>query len=530
MFMASMPQYNFQEIEGSYSKKVNEKYQKELGQFFTPPHIANFMIQWLFERKQSELNILDPAAGLGIFERIIHKKFQKKIRFDLWEIDGQISSQLNEILNTEGIDYDLRQEDFLLSGWDKKYDGIISNPPYFKHHYISNKEKIATTFKQKTGFEFSIQTNVYCWFLIKCLNQLKSEGRLAFIIPSEFLNANYGEAIKEYLMICDVNIHLISIDYTINVFNSALTTSLILLAEKDESHNNSISFYNAKNDENINLAFLNTGPKKVRDKTKLDPLIKWKNYFKSDKTYNYKNLVPISTFGNFSRGIATGANSFFTISNKEIKKYRLPNECIIPCISKANQVSDPVFTEDDYESLEANSARVHLFNASAKPNDDGVKEYLQKGLGEDLHKRYLTRNRDPWYSLEKREVSKIWVTVFNRNGIKLVWNKTSCLTLTCFHNFFPTMMGKQYEKLIFLYLYTDLAKEMLEKEKREYGNGLNKFEPNDISKTKIVDVTMINSDHKDRLLELHQELTHSRDLKNAKIKTEADQIFRSYLT
>lgn len=528
--MANVAQYQFKEIEGSYSKNVDEKHQKKLGQFFTPPHIANFMTQWLLEREETELDLLDPAAGLGIFERIIHERSQKNIKFDLWEIDEQIGIQLQRILNTNGIDYELWIEDFLFSEWNKKYDCIVSNPPYFKHHFIPDKERIVEIFKHKTDFEFSIQTNIYCWFLLKCLNQLKSGGRLAFIIPSEFFNANYGVAIKKYLIKSDINFHLVNIDYKMNVFNKALTTSLILLAEKNKKPSKLVSFYNAKSDENINLNFFKNELKKVRNKASLDPNTKWKNYFIADKTSNYNNLVPISTFGTFSRGIATGANNYFTVSNKEIEKFQLPNNCLIPCISKANQVNNIVFNKYDYKNLKSSNARVHLFKASANPTDQGVKEYLQIGLENNIHKRYLTRNRSPWYALEKREISNIWVTVFNRSGIKLVWNKTNCLTLTCFHNFFPTMMGKRYEKLIFLYLFTDLAKEMLEKEKREYGNGLNKFEPNDINKTKIIDLTIINSNHETRLLELQEELFNSKNFDEEEIKSESNKLFRSYLT
>ena len=59
------------ELELIYAEKSDLAYRKRLGQFFTPYSVACFMSQWLTEVSASEPQILDPCAGLGVFERAL---------------------------------------------------------------------------------------------------------------------------------------------------------------------------------------------------------------------------------------------------------------------------------------------------------------------------------------------------------------------------------------------------------------------------------------------------------------------------
>ena len=88
------------ELENEYSANTDIKYRRSLGQFFTPYKIASFMADWVLDNKKKNLTILDPATGLGIFERAIKsKKSDKKINFDLFEIDSNVSSKLKRIVS-----------------------------------------------------------------------------------------------------------------------------------------------------------------------------------------------------------------------------------------------------------------------------------------------------------------------------------------------------------------------------------------------------------------------------------------------
>ena len=60
-------------------------------------------------------------------------------------------------------------------------------------------------------------------------------------------------------------------------------------------------------------------------------------------------------------------------------------------------------------------------------------------------------------------------------------NESSALNLTCFHGFQPNLSGLKYLDYIFLYLSSAVGQEIISLSMRRYGDGLNKFEPNDLN-------------------------------------------------
>lgn len=519
------------ELENEYSLKTDIKYRRSLGQFFTPFKIASFMADWVLDNKKNDLSILDPATGLGIFERAIkYKNTNKNIKFDLFEIDSGVSSELEKIISELEIKGNIVNSDFLTGSWDKKYDGIIANPPYYKHHFIKNKEDIFQNICSKTYFKFSIQTNIYCWFLIKSMNLLLEGGKLAFIVPSEFLNANYGEKIKEYLVNSGVVLHLININFEENVFDNALTTSAIILAEKAQRKSSTINFFSVSDIKQLDslVRFLKDYPRKEINNRDLNSRVKWRNYFNGYKQNDDKNFIPFSRIGKFSRGIATGSNEYFTLTPEEKNNFNISEECLYPCITKANFVKDILFSDSDFEFLVKQNKKTYLFDGE-KSNHKTCTDYIKKGEEENIHTKFLTKNRTPWYALEKREVAKIWVSVFGRKGLKFIWNTSNCKNLTCFHSFYPTEFGKKYLDILFVYINTSFAKNLFDREKREYGNGLEKFEPNDINKSLILNLEIISKKDFNTLKKLQKEILRQNAKNRLGNIEKADLIFKSYL-
>ena len=519
-------------LENEYTKNTSVEYRRSKGQFFTPFEIAEFMAEWILVGKgKQKLTILDPACGFGVFERAITKICKgdtNKITFDLWEIDENILSELKDITSDLNMHANFFHGDFLSDGkWDKHYDGIIANPPYYKHHHIDNKQEVFQKICIQSSFIFSVQTNIYCWFLIKSLQLLSEGGKLAFIVPSEFMNSNYGEKVKSYLIQSGLICHLINVDFKENVFDDALTTSVIILAEKSPQGHKTMDLYtihDAAKLTDLHLFLKNEKHKSLNTKN-LDPKLKWRNYFNGYNNHFEKsdNVVPFVTFGRFSRGIATGSNDYFTLSKAEAENNNIPSQCLLPCVTKSSHAKDRGFCTEDFQKLVDKGCKVFLFDGN-RGETASVSAYLKLGVEMGVDQKYLTKARDPWYSLEKREPSKIWVSVFGRNGLKFIWNETDCLNLTCFHGFYPTRLGEEFLGMIYLYLNTPIAHYFLEKEKREYGNGLEKYEPNDINKTMIPDFRKLDKSKKSKLQELFKELISCKDEKE--IIGEADKLIR----
>lgn len=78
-----------------YIEKTPIEYRKEKGQYFTPRRLSEFMVKQFENIKKEEINILDPCAGVGIFESTFceyMKSLEKnvKLSFDLYENDANL--------------------------------------------------------------------------------------------------------------------------------------------------------------------------------------------------------------------------------------------------------------------------------------------------------------------------------------------------------------------------------------------------------------------------------------------------------
>src|SRR5699024_2909156 len=135
--------------------------------------------------------------------------------------------------------------------WNNSYDGIICNPPYLKFHDFKNKET-QKEIENNLNFSFSGFTNLYAYFLVKSIHQLNENGRLAYILTSEFFNSDYGKSIKYYLIKSNTLRHITIVDFNEGVFPDALTTSCIILCAKD-SNDKEVQFSKVESIDGLKL-------------------------------------------------------------------------------------------------------------------------------------------------------------------------------------------------------------------------------------------------------------------------------------
>jgi len=399
-------------------------------------------------------------------------------------------------------------KDYMFNDWENRYDGIICNPPYFKFHDYENKATLKEI-EEKLGLKLNGFTNLYTLFLLKSAYQLNVGGRAAYIIPSEFLNSDYGKLVKSYLIKNKMLRYIIIFDFEENVFDDALTTASILLFAND-NEKSEVEFINIKTlDELFDLQEKFSAYPKMKSEnaiafSKLNPEIKWRAYYQEQNATRFKNLVPFSNFGKVVRGIATGANEYFTFNQSKAKQFNIDKKYLLSCVTKSVDVDGAFFTIEDFANLKEQDRFVYLLNAT-EPTEPSLKKYLAKGETEEVHKKFLTASRNPWHTLENRPPSPIWVSVFNRNGLRFIRNEAKISNLTTFHCIYLNMFSEPKVDLLFAYLLTDISKDIFNDNRREYGNGLQKFEPNDINKSLMVDIDRIEKKDEEKIVELYHE-------------------------
>jgi len=307
--------------------------------------------------------------------------------------------------------------------------------------------------------------------------------------------------------------HVIVFDFEENVFDDALTTASIILCANDNL-TDSAQFRNVESLQDLSTidALISDYPnfsatKQTYPFSDLNPEIKWKAYYRKQNGLKFKNLVPFSTYAKVVRGIATGSNEYFTFNIFRAKEFLIKEQYLLPCIRSARDAKTAFFTTQDFEVLKNNDKSIFLFNAQ-KSNDTHVLSYIRKGENEEVNKKFLTANRTPWYSLENRQPAPIWVSVFNRTGLRFIRNEANISNLTSYHCIYPKQTNLFFEidiDLLFAYLLTNTAKQIFEDNSGQYGNGLQKFEPNDLNKGMMVDSGLLDRHTQKAILGLYKE-------------------------
>lgn len=501
-------------IESDYTKKVPVEHRKKFAQFFTPPAIAEMMANWLLKNEHLQ-TVLEPAFGLGVFSRALLSKNQD-IVIKGFDIDVHIFNQAQEEFAGCGK-VNLLLQDYMYNDWENKYDGIICNPPYFKFHDYDNKSAIKEI-EQKLSCRLNGFTNLYTLFLLKSIYQLKPNGRCAYIVPSEFLNSDYGKLVKLHLIKTKALRHIIVFDFEENVFDDALTTACIILCANDDKtdivqFSNISLVHDLQTIQNLidNYPSVSAFTRKYKLED-MNPEIKWKSYYQRTSGQNFSHLVPFSKYAKVMRGIATGANDFFSFNLSKAKEYGIKEKYLLPCICKCADVMGQTFLTSDFESLKNENKKVFLLNV-IDDEDTNVEAYLEKGVKEGIDKKYLTSSRTPWYALEKRPPAPIWVSVFNRHGLRFVRNFANVSNLTTFHCVYlqNNLFSDISVDVLFAYLLTETARKIFEDNSREYGNGLQKYEPNDLNKGMMIDLQQLPVDQKNEMEIYSQRFVESKN-------------------
>lgn len=488
-----------------YLEQVGAEHRKRFGQFFTHPAVASFMVEWVLGAGGTSL--YDPAFGLGAFLAPIVSN--GRVNFTASEIDPTV---LRFWADATGGDISfVTNEDYMLS-WGRQHENIVCNPPYMRFQKFLNREAVFNAFSQNLKLRLLGYTNIASAFLLKSLSELDSAGRMAYIMPLEFLNTGYGKLVKAKLLEGGHLVAIINLECERDIIPDAITSVGIILYDAGKGYS-TVDFHTITAIDALDNV-LESAPATRIAWSDLDPNDKWLSYFTpTDYSINVSNMVTLDYYGHFSRGIATGANEFFTLRPSEVRLRGMGEAECIPCLTRSSQVRGAIFSSADYDSLVQDDAPVLLFSAAGTHSPE-AEQYIQFGEAKGYHKRFITRNRRPWYKTEIRAPAPLLIGVFARGGYKIIRNHSSAVSLSCFHGFRPNLCGQQYIDHLFLYLASQPGRQIVSRSMRRYGNSLSKFEPNDINEvyapTPGVFDEMTDKDVRDALLYV-KETGHTPD-------------------
>jgi adenine-specific DNA-methyltransferase len=177
---------------------------EQLGQVFTPQFIVSEMLQL----RRNNGSTLEPSSGNGAFAEHIPNCVSI-------EIDAKHCAK--NAMNIDFFDYPISE----------KFDTIIGNPPYVRYQDIlpSTKNKLNSNL-------FDGRTNLYLFFIEKCIRHLAPHGELIFITPRDFLKATSSIKLNDFIYGSGTITDLLELGDR-RIFDGAQPNCIIWRFEKD---------------------------------------------------------------------------------------------------------------------------------------------------------------------------------------------------------------------------------------------------------------------------------------------------------
>lgn len=479
-------------IQEELDKKKSFEERNKLGQYATPFVLADAILKHTknFISENESIRFLDPSIGTGSFYSALLSNYNenhisKAVGF---EIDNHYGQPAIDLWRGLPLTYNIG--DFTVAKpprlQTEKFNLIVCNPPYVRHHHINGqKSYLQDAARKACNVQLSGLSGLYCYFMALSHKWMSKDGLSVWLVPSEFMDVNYGEAIRKYLISEVTLLQIHRFDPNDVQFKDALvTSSIIWFKNRKPTQNHTAKFtyggslFNPCKEKEISIKTLTTESKWTRF-----PL----NGVKSTESH-----AKLKDYFTVRRGIATGDNKYFILPLSEIIERNLPVQFFKPILPSPRYLKDDIVQTDNKGNPILNK-QLYLLDCSLSTEEikkyPTLYQYIQEGVEKGVSERYLCKSRKSWYFQEEREESILYFTYMGRSDsvdkkiFRFILNYSKAIVTNSYLILYPkpilkTILTQQPDKVETLYeILNNIAEIDMIEEGRVYGGGLHKMEP-----------------------------------------------------
>jgi adenine-specific DNA methylase len=436
------------------------------GIYYTPSHLAEFLVKPLL--KNQNIKIFDPAYGEGSLllaaESILHNKLSvKKTGPLLYGCDREPVNGLVKHLP----DSNLVKQDFFNYPIEQTFDLILMNPPYVRHHLISDAKRMKYQKTITSTCRLKASSDLWAYFLVKAVGHLRKGGSIGAILPWSLLQAEYAQEIRKWLAERFSNIKLLALgtDYFDEAQERVILVWLRNFGAPVRSIKVAFSQHLGDKIEYLKIDKRNWESHNViiSRRHNIEEILE--TYVKK---YNFNKLADVA---DVKIGVVTGCDDFFILSKSELKHHGLSKKNTVPIITSSKGFSGLFFNGNQP------SQYLLLMSRSCYQN---YRRYISKGIKAKYHLRTHSTRRKPWYGVKPGNAPDAFFPYRASQIPYLVTNTHGVQCTNSIHRIYYKGLSDYERKWVQLSLLSIPGQLSIEAYSKSYGGGLLKIEPNSL--------------------------------------------------
>ncbi len=478
-----MPQY----VQTDLMTFDTAEARKARGAFFTPPEIAQFIVDWAV--REPEDSVLEPSCGEAVFLLLAGQRLRA-----LGAADPDLhGADLHEAtvraaharLAAHGLQARIASGDFFEREAEPSFDVVVGNPPFIRYQAFSGSARArARGAALSAGVALSGLASSWAAFLVHSVLFLRRGGRLGMVVPAELLTVNYAAPVRSFLLEQFASVHLVH--FVERVFGPGVQEEVVLvLADGHDPAGPGTDHFDLF--EAHDAAALR-GVLSPRTWQPSDPSERWSGAFLSDEALlAYQQVLasghfsPLSEWGDTTLGIVTGNNKFFTLPPARVADLGMTGEDTVrvspPGSAHLRQLR---LTVESLEQLGRDGAPTRLFRPEG-PLSTAAQAYIAAGEATGVDQAYKCRVRKPWWRVPlpaPKRPPDLFLTYMNADTARLCANDAQAWAVNSVHGVYlkaeQRTPGAALLPIAALNSITMLGAELVG---RSYGGGVLKMEP-----------------------------------------------------
>ena len=403
---------------------------RRLGQVFTPDAITAPMVRWALD--QSPARIVDAGCGSGRFALEVARRSDAEIvAIDADPLATLLTrAGLAALGRTRGasvVNADYTQTSI------PRHDGrtaFIGNPPYVRHHDLTpNAKAWARLAAGRFGTRLSGLAGLHTYFFLATALHGRPGDIGCFVTSSEWLDVNYGGAVRHLLLDGLGGRSIDIIDPAALPFGDAATTAAVTCFEIGAEPG---ALRMRMVEDAADLAPLDAGRPVAR--ARLERAHRWTPLVRSAPVMP-EGYVELGEICRVHRGQVTGANATWVIP--AAGRSPIPDRYLFPSVTRARELIDAG------ERLESPAALRRVIDLPADLDEldaaarAEVDAFLDSARTAGVDGGYVARNRRAWWSVGLRAPAPILATYMARRPPVFVRNVAGARHINIAHGIYP---------------------------------------------------------------------------------------------